>query len=593
MDRASIEDTRERTSDSALWECGRPSTWFHFAPESVLEHRSLQRIAAWLEDDDHRRSLHDAQLRGDYPRHAIDALGKLGLSELLGRRSTVWHASALNALLASVDGSLAITIGVNFLALLPIHLDASPSLQESVFRRVEDGALAALLLTEWAHGSNLVRNETRAELQADRYLIRGTKQLINGGREHQILLVLARSGDRDAAGALSAHSLFAIERSEGVRSPLRRRTLPARGADISDVEIDVAVPHDRVVGAPGEGFSVIRRTLLLSRGGVAALAAGAAAGAVDMTRRYAETRDVYGRPILELDAITHGVAAAMEAEAVSAAASLRAVAWANAFGMAAATQTAAAKVVGTVYAEKAIEEGRRVLASRALLEDLPYASFARDVLLYGVFDGTIHVMLEELAFRFERFSTAGPDGKDPMSQERHAWTCEPRLLSECRANVPAARLDLRRLATEIDACATWPAAECLPALVEALLSVHAELVRGERTPPQSLRFELGEIYALLETACGMFVMGDPGVRVRIGLSAPFRVDADGVIRTIAFESGAASLCCAIAERLARLRRLRGAQVESTFAALGRATAVASQLRARLVSELSSLKRAGA
>ena len=109
-------------------------------------------------------------------------------------------------------------------------------------------------------------------------------------------------------------------------------------------------------------------------------------------------------------------------------------------------ETAAAKVVGTMFAEKTIDEGRRVLASRALLEDLPYASFARDVLLYGVFDGTIHVMLEELAFRFERFATAGPDGKDPMSQERHAWTCEPRRLSECGANVPVARLDLRRLA---------------------------------------------------------------------------------------------------------------------------------------------------
>jgi alkylation response protein AidB-like acyl-CoA dehydrogenase len=593
MDRASIEDTRERTSDSALWECGRPSTWFHFAPESVLEHRSLQRIAAWLEDDEHRRGLHDSQLRGDYPRHAIDALGKLGLSELLGREATVWHSSALNALLASVDGSLAITIGVNFLALLPIHLDASPALQESVFRRVQEGAFASLLLTEWDHGSNLVRNETRAEPKADRYVVRGTKQLINGGREHQILMVLARSDDRGAGGALSAHTLFAIERSDGVRFVSRWRTLPTRGADISNVDIDIAVANTRIVGAPGEGFSVIRRTLLLSRGGVAALAAGAAAGAVDMTRRYAEERDVYGRPILELDAIGNGVAAAMEAEAVSAAASLRAVAWANAFGMAAATQTAAAKVVGTVYAEKAIEEGRRVLASRALLEDLPYAAFARDVLLYGVFDGTIHVMLEELAFRFERFATAGPDGKDPMSQERHAWTCEPRLLSECGANVPVARLDLRRLAAEIDGCATWPAAECLPALVEALLSVHADLARGERRLPQSLRFELGELYALLETACGMFVMGDPGVRVRIGLSAPFRVDADGVIRTIAFESGAASLCCTIAERLARVRRSRGGQVESTFAALGRATAVASQLRAKLVGELSSLKRAGA
>jgi hypothetical protein len=92
---------------------------------------------------------------------------------------------------------------------------------------------------------------------------------------------------------------------------------------------------------------------------------------------------------------------------------------------------------------------------------------------------------------------------------------------------------------------------------------------------------------MLETASGMFVMGDPGVRVRIGLPTPFRVDADGVIRTIAFESGAAALCLSIAERLARVRRTRIGRADEGFASLGRATAVAGQLRAKLVAELTS------
>ena len=99
-------------------------------------------------------NLARGQAEGHYPREAMDALHVRGLPQMFGPGATAWHVNALLAELAAVDGSLAITVGVNALALLPIHLDATPDLRARVFSRVEAGDMAAMLLTEWAHGSD-------------------------------------------------------------------------------------------------------------------------------------------------------------------------------------------------------------------------------------------------------------------------------------------------------------------------------------------------------------------------------------------------------------------------------------------------------
>lgn len=522
----------------------RGGCWWKLAPKEVTAHPVLHELARWLAEPANLEQLHTLQRNRQYPHEPLAELRELGLPQLLGRNATAWHACALNALVAAVDGSLAITLGVNQLALLPIHLDGSEALRERVFGRVAQGELAAMLLSEEAHGSNLGRTQTRAEPVAGGFELFGAKDMINGGTHHDLLTVLARTGE----GSVGAHTLLWLARGPGVRSKARWETLPAAGADISGVEFDGAfVDPDAVVGAIGDGLSIVRKTLTLSRGGVSALAAGAASGAVAIALDHARRRNLYGTSISSLDPIADHLVRASGAEAVAAAASLRSAAWCNAFGVGAATMTAAAKLVCPNLAEEVVGHGRRVVSARALMEEHPYTRFVRDVLLYGVFDGTSHLMLQELAFRLDRMAHHRMTPHDALDLERRAWGTQPRPVGELGRPQQRPKLDVRALARALSEREPGELSAAVADAADALFSTHAAFVGSKLWERQTLRFELGECLAWLEALLSVLVVRAPSVIAGAGEEHGERVEA--------LESGAAQLLVRLGRRLDELRTL--------------------------------------
>jgi alkylation response protein AidB-like acyl-CoA dehydrogenase len=473
------------------------SGWLETCPPAVRRDARLGAIRDYVAQPAVLDRLQAHHRYRRYPRDVLDELRRRGLSELLAD-ATAWHGAALNAVLAARDGSLAITVGVNTLALLPVYLDGAPALRETVLGRVREGAFAAMLLSEWDHGSNLLRNQARATPVEAGFSLRGEKHLINGGGEHELLTVLCRTRDPSAGpAAYGDHTLLWLERDDTVRALPRYRTIPGACADISGVAFeDTFVPAKQVVGGVGEGFAVTRRTLVLSRGGVAALAAGAACGALELAAAYARSRDIYGGPIAALGAIERHLWLAEEAAYLSVALSARATAWANAFGQGAAIQTAAAKLLAPAHCERAVEHGRAILGARALLEDQPFSRFLRDTTLYGAFDGTRHVVLDELSQRLAQLvGGARPDQTPYADKAAAAWCEAPRPLTALRRLPPARPTDprdaARYLASKADAA--W-----LPALCGALFSTYEALDRHSLLEHQGTRFELAECFAALE-----------------------------------------------------------------------------------------------
>jgi alkylation response protein AidB-like acyl-CoA dehydrogenase len=558
-----------------------PHTFASGVPVSVGDHAELSSIAAWLDEPDTRSLLRRGQAEGRYPEQALAELHARGLARLFGPDATAWHLNALLAALARVDGSLAITVGVNALALLPIHLAATPRLRARVLQEVEAGAMAAMLLTEWSHGSDLLANATTARPHGDGFVIDGRKALINGGRRHDLLTVLARTRPPSpGAAAYGDHTLFWIPRGPGIEALGRHPTLPTRGADISEVELrGVEVGRDQVIGAVGDGFSVVRRTLCLSRAGIAALAAGATAGMLAQALHHARTRELYGAPILELDAIADHVAELAELEAQCAAVSLRATAFANAFGTAAAPMTAVAKLVVPRLAERAADLGRRVLGSRALLEDHDFARFVRDVTLYGIFDGTQHVMLEELSFVLERIVRGRRlDDGDPLARSRQAWTTGPRRLSELDAPRRSLRvLDPRRVADAL-AHGRFEWSSALPALAHQLVRTYERLGGQRTTSLQSIRFACAEASAWLDVGFACAELGDPQLCAEVGRPHP--------VRTLALDASGSRRVLAVCTRLRHLSALGPADEPDPLADVQRRlTRIAFEARRRLVAEI--------
>lgn len=522
-------------------------TWEALCPHDVTRTAPLAAIAACLESPEVRAELREDEDAGTYPRRTLARLASLGLSDLLtdeaGGALTMVGLSALNAVAARASGSLAITIGVNALALLPFYVAADDAQRAEAFACVRRGGFASLLLTELAHGSNLVETETLAEPgflegglfsplapggEATAYRVHGEKDMINGAREHELLVTLARTRSREPGGsALESRgdfSLFCIPQGPGVIPLERWATLPATAADISGVRFEgVVVPAARRIGAEGDGFGIIQKTLLVSRGAIGALASGTTSAAASLAVGYARDRVLYGAPISALAPVAEHLVDLVALDLAVAAMSVKAALAVNAEGLGAAHLTAVAKYACCRIAEDAVTEGRRLVASRALVRELPYERVARDVLLYGVFDGTSHVMLAQLYWRLQQLvaARAAPRENDPLDAMRAVYTRAPRSLVEA-VRAPS-RSRPRALEPYFDALATHaPNASILRDAASALLDVAAEARRANAWPANAVEtVRAADVLAMLECAAALVELADPAARAALGM-APAR-----------------------------------------------------------------------
>lgn len=507
-------------------------TWIRLCPVDVMRDPTLAQVAELLAAPATAAALHAGQRAGEYPADLVGALRRHGLGRLFAGEADVFRLCALNALTASVDGTLAITLGVNALALLPVHLGGAPAQRRRIFERVEWGSFSSMLLTELDHGSNLLRNQARATADGDGFRLTGEKHLINGATHHDLLISLMRTASSDGV-AFGDFTLFAVERDDTVEALPRWPTLPMRGADIAGVRFNgTRVGADAVIGKVGDGFSLVQKTLTLSRGGISGLASGCASGALAVARRYAHTRDVYGGPIVDLDAIADHLVRHAELDLAAACMAVKAAVAANALGIGAAVYTAAAKLACCRLAEEAVDEGRRVVSSRALLADQPYEPFVRDVLLFGVFDGTSHLMLQELGLRLPQIAKPRQGEPPPLPQIAALYAAAARPLSSLgEQRAPVRHVDLaayvRALAELPGALAVAP----LVALTDALLGLVRDL-RGHRAwTDQGVRFPLAEALAWLECSLALVELCDPARRAALEIPAcPAGQDLEAIAR---------------------------------------------------------------
>jgi alkylation response protein AidB-like acyl-CoA dehydrogenase len=535
-----IERTWQARVETRTWEALCPIPCPNVAP-----------IAACLEEPAFRAELRSAEAAGEYPQAALARLRALGVGRLFTRGSAV-ELAALNAAAARASGSLAITLGVNSLALLPFHIAASDELRVAAFARVEAGDFASLALTELAYGSDLLSIETRADRDGDGYRVHGEKDMINGGTEHAILVALARTRARTGSSGLEGRGDLSVMwcSREGVTALPRWKTLPGRAADISGLCFDNA-PAQRI-GDEGDGFGIIQKTLLVSRGGIAALASGATSAATSLARGYANARQLYGGPIARLAPVAEHLRTLRALDLAVGALSVKAALAMSAEGFGAAHLTAVAKYACCRLAEDAVSEGRRLFGSRALVEELPYAAVASDALLYGVFDGTSHVMLGQIAWRLQQL-VAARKGEASLDAARALYTLTSRSLTESvrapsRARAQPLEAYLELLAKDV------PEAASLRTIATLLLDVAAE---GRRTWPKDGAETIiaAEALALLE--CAIAIVELTSARSILGMEA-------GVHEVEPSTSGLA-MRLILARTIAAIRRL-GVPLSTEFAA---------------------------
>jgi hypothetical protein len=159
---------------------------------------------------------------------------------------------------------------------------------------------------------------------------------------------------------------------------------------------DLVVPRSACIGKVGEGFVVTRATLTISRSGVAAMAVGASAAALDQAWSYARERRLYGSTIDALGGVQRLLARSFarlcEATALCRQAA-HAVSWDP---QAARAFTCAAKYVSPELLEDNVRDCGTILGARSLMNERNFVRLRRDAPILAIFDGTSQLQLDEL-----------------------------------------------------------------------------------------------------------------------------------------------------------------------------------------------------
>jgi len=162
--------------------------------------------------------------------------------------------------------------------------------------------LTALASTEPGVGSDTAAMTTAAVRTDARYRLNGQKSWISNGGIGEYYVVFATVAPGTGSKGVTA---FLVDRSDtGVSFGEPMKKLGQRAILSTEVFLhDVDLPADRLLGEEGKGFYSLMHTFDESRIHLAASAIGIARAAFEYSVEYAKTRNAFGKPIGQHQAV--------------------------------------------------------------------------------------------------------------------------------------------------------------------------------------------------------------------------------------------------------------------------------------------------
>ena len=347
--------------------------------------------------------------RAEYPHPIVEAARELGFTHLIVPEA--YGGPGLDtldlALVAEALGfgcaGIAVAILLNNLVADAILIGGSEAQKRRYLPRLAR-EVASYALTEPGAGSDAAAIQTRAFKKGRTYVLRGKKTWISHATQAAFFVVFAKTDPERGHRGISA---FLVEReAKGVEvgpplPKLGQKASPAAEVTFDDVELSESAR----LGEEGEGFSIAMRVFDRSRPMVAALAAGLARRALDEARRYAGTRESFGKKLFEHQAVGFKLAE-MGMRLAAARLLTREAAWKAARGVRNTLEAAYAKAFAAEVAVWAAGEAVQIFGGYGYSEDYPVAKLYRDAKVFQIYEGTSEiqrlVMVRELMKEVER-----------------------------------------------------------------------------------------------------------------------------------------------------------------------------------------------
>jgi alkylation response protein AidB-like acyl-CoA dehydrogenase len=288
-----------------------PAMYFDLTEEQLMIRRAARDFAQTeclpgvIDRDEHQQ----------FPKEQITRLAELGFMGMMvspdyggAGMDTVSYVLAMEEI-SKIDASVSVCMSVNnSLVCWGLETYGSEAQKQQYLVPLAQGNrngelyIGAFLLSEPEAGSDATSQRTTAEDRGDHYLLNGTKNWITNGSSASVYLVIAQT---DVSKGSKGINVFLVEKNwPGVTVGAKENKMGIRGSDTHTILFsDVRVPKENRIGEDGFGFAFAMKTLAGGRIGIASQALGIAAGAYELSLKYAKERKAFGKEIAQHQAI--------------------------------------------------------------------------------------------------------------------------------------------------------------------------------------------------------------------------------------------------------------------------------------------------
>jgi butyryl-CoA dehydrogenase len=330
---------------------------------------------------------------GEFPAdvmHAAAGQGLLGVTIPkawggLGK-DYVSYALAIEAI-ARASATVAVSLSVtnSLVAEVIAHAGRDAQRERWLKKLARGEAIGAFALSEPDAGTDAANQLTKAVKSADGYRVSGKKVWVANAEDASVVIVFART--RPGLRGQGITAFLVPMDSPGITRTARADSLGVRGLGCMDLELDLAVTDDQVLGHVDQGFELAMWALQGGRVAIAAQALGIGQAALDEAIGYAKRREQFGQPIANFQAIQWMLADMATELAAARMLTLKAAA-AKDTQEKSTVEASMAKLAASEAAHKAADKAMQILASAGYRRGSVVERLFRDVRATEIYQGT-------------------------------------------------------------------------------------------------------------------------------------------------------------------------------------------------------------
>lgn len=244
-------------------------------------------------------------------------------------------------------------------------------------------------LTETGTGSDAGGMNTTAAKDGDHWILNGSKNFITHAISGDIAVVIVRTGEKGDSHGMTA---FVVEKgTPGISGGRKENKLGMRASETAGLFFDQCrIPDTNRLGEVGEGFIQAMKILDGGRISIAALSLGIAYGALDASKKYAQEREQFGKPIAEFQGISFKLAD-MATQIEAAELLTFQAAYLKNNGLKVTKESAMAKYYASEVAVRVSTEAVQIFGGYGYTKDFPVEKFYRDSKLCTIGEGTSEI----------------------------------------------------------------------------------------------------------------------------------------------------------------------------------------------------------